>query len=106
VVEYKLASLIVERGESERSERIRIWEDKKEIYTALRNHSDFVEVGKGNLDAINRLYSLRERWYSLTGFSQEEKLLLVSAGYPIEAASDVYAKLDIEALKIQALLGR
>jgi hypothetical protein len=106
VVEYKLASLIVERGESERSERIAVWKDKQEIYTALRNGSDFVEVNKGNLDTINRLYSLRDRWYDLAGFSQEEKLLLISAGYAMETAEDAFVKLGLDALRVQAELSR
>jgi hypothetical protein len=107
VLEYRLANLTIKKEEQERVKRIAIWKDKQAIYTALRNHSYFVEVDNGNLmDAINRLYSLRDRWYDLTGFSQEEKLLLISAGYAMETAEDAFAKLGLDALRVQAELSR
>jgi hypothetical protein len=86
--------------------RLLKWEQGKEIYEALRVWRDADKLSRGDLDEIVALREDREMWNTCERFTQEEKLLLISAGYTLEIAEDALNGLGLESLKIQSALAK
>lgn len=93
-----------ELAKRDRLQRLSNWEQGQEIYKALKSSRDIAKLNSGDLDEIVALRGERDAWNDCENFTQDQKLILIFAGFNLETATEAVRVLGWDALKIQSKL--